>query len=460
MGNASYNSPRIKEYLRISPETRAVVIGQGVLGQLPSLIEQHFGKCRARIVADENTYAAAGGAVYDHLVSADMIDAEPMIFPGRPHLLPDFENVLKIQEWLGQSDSVPVSVGSGTLNDLTKLASYRLGREYVTVATAASMDGYASSGSPIVTDGYKKTINAAAARVILADTDVLVGAPTELTAAGYADLLGKVTSGADWILVDELGIDPIDSRGWDMVQPHLAEWTDQPEAVANGDPAAFAGLLEGLTLCGLAMQVTGSTRPASGAEHQIGHLWEMAGVEYAGEHMLHGFTVALGSIVVAGMYEYFLAQNLGQLDIGSVVSRWPSADWVASWVHRELMDYLPIIADRAVQESLNKYISADVLQGRLRLLVEHGPALRSRLEAQMLPAGELKRRFEITGCPTAPREYGLSREDMRKACVLARQTRNRYTILDLLAEMGQLEAGVEYALASGRIWDDEDWRQR
>ena len=450
---------RVRDYLKTSPETKEIVIGQGVVEQLPGLIERHYAKRHVRIVADENTFEAAGRAVYDYLSGLGMCSDGPMLFPGRPHLSPDFQNVLAIQEWLATTDAVPVSVGSGTLNDLTKLAAFRLGRPFLTIATAASMDGYASSGAPIVKDGYKKTLNAAAARVIVADTEVLVQAPKELTAAGYADLLGKVTSGADWILADELGIDPILQLGWDMVQPYLQGWTGKPEDVARGEPAAFAGLLEGLTLAGMAMQVTNSTRPASGAEHQIGHLWEMSGVTYAGEHMLHGFTVALGSIVVAGLYDFFLRQHLGRPNVEAVVSTWPTAEQLEKQVRAVIGPYLPMIVERAVQESLDKHVDVRGLRRRLGLLATRAHDLRARLERQLLSPTELRRRFEITGCPTAPKEYGFSRDDMRQACILARLTRNRYTILDILAETGLLEPGVDFVFANGYVWNDDDWRQ-
>jgi glycerol-1-phosphate dehydrogenase [NAD(P)+] len=113
----------------------------------------------------------------------------PVLFPATVHA--DYDRVLELQAALSPEDVVPVAVGSGTLNDLTKLAAYRLGRPYVVVATAASMDGYAAFGASITRDGFKQTMACAAPAAIVADVDLLASAPVQLTSSGYGDLLGR-----------------------------------------------------------------------------------------------------------------------------------------------------------------------------------------------------------------------------------------------------------------------------
>ena len=94
-----------------------------------------------------------------------------------------------------------------------KLAAHRTGRQYLCVATAASMDGYTAYGRRSRTTGSKQTFDCPAPRAVVADIDVIAAAPPELTASGYADLLAKITAGADWIVADALGVEPIDAHG-------------------------------------------------------------------------------------------------------------------------------------------------------------------------------------------------------------------------------------------------------
>ena len=171
------------------------------------------------------------------------------------------------------------------------------------VATAASMDGYTAFGASIEKDGLKQTLSCPAPRAVVADLEVLKHAPKEMTASGYADLLGKVTSGADWLIADALEVEKIDPTGWSLVQDHLRGWTDSPAELRAGDQKATERLMEGLILSGLGMQSYQSSRTASGAEHQFSHLWEMEGLGqgegHKGTPLSHGFKVG-GMLQAAG----------------------------------------------------------------------------------------------------------------------------------------------------------------
>src|SRR5207237_9405290 len=159
------------------------------LGNVP---EQAIGQQPAVVVADDNTFAVAGKALGERLRSAGWTVEEPIVFPGTPTLYASFENVLALEEKLRTTSAVPIVVGSGTLNDITKLAAYRAGRLYMCVGTAASMDGYTAFGAAITKDGFKQTMACPAPRALLADLDVLVQAPPQMNAPGYGALLGRV----------------------------------------------------------------------------------------------------------------------------------------------------------------------------------------------------------------------------------------------------------------------------
>ena len=200
------------------------------------------------LVADDNTMAAAGKAVADALVAAG-ITVDTQIFPGKPRLKASVENGRTIQSALTRANAVPLAVGAGVINDLVKYAAHGAGLPYFCVATAASMDGYASAGSPLVDGGFKHTITCRPPRVMVADLDVIAAAPIAMTGWGYADLAGKLPAGADWILADALGVEAIDDVAWPLVQDGLRGWLNEPERLlarrqdGNGGAVCWTGRL-------------------------------------------------------------------------------------------------------------------------------------------------------------------------------------------------------------------------
>jgi glycerol-1-phosphate dehydrogenase [NAD(P)+] len=362
-----------------------------------------------------------------------------------------YTNVERLRDALAAQDAVPVAVGSGTLNDLTKRAAHELGRPYVTVATAASMDGYTAFGASIARDGYKQTLGCPAPRALLADLEVLTSAPAAMTASGYGDMLGKVTAGADWLVADALGVEPLDQRVWSLVQGPLAAAVGRPAELAAGDQAAMDGLIEGLVLSGLAMQAHASSRPASGAEHQFSHLWEMEGLgQDLAPPLSHGFKVGVGTVAVAALYERLLERDLGAVDAGALAGAWPSREELEATVRAA--HTAPGLAEAAVAESLAKHPGPDQLAARLAVLRDRWPALRERLAAQLLPAGRLAGMLRAAGCPTGPAGLGLSGRALRDSYRRARMIRRRYTVLDLAAETGVMDECVEELFAPGGCW--------
>ena len=255
-------------------------------------------------MADPTTWEVAGERVDAVLRQAGLAVHPPIILPAPLHA--DFERVLELQAALDAADAVPVAVGSGTVNDLTKLAAHRLGRPYMVVATAASMDGYAAFGASITRDGFKQTMACPAPAAIVADLDILAAAPTPLTAAGYGDLLGKVTAGADWIVADALEVEPIDPTAWALVQEPLRAALSAPERLRRARPAATEAFFLGLVISGLAMQATQTSRPASGAEHLHQPPLGDDRADPRANSPSHGTKVGIGTVLVTMLYERLL----------------------------------------------------------------------------------------------------------------------------------------------------------
>src|SRR4051794_1702596 len=440
---------RIADAVRAASDTRRVVIEAGALAAVDSVLAEGIAaEAAAVVVADEATMRVAGAAVDEALRQAGREMLDPHVLSARPVLYADYDNVTKVATALRRHAAIPVAVGSGTINDIVKRAAHECERPYMSVATAASMDGYTAFGAAITKDGYKRTMECPAPRAVVADLDVLTGAPPPMTASGYADLLGKVTAGADWIVADALGVEPISGPGWDLVQPGLREAVGRPADLRAGDPGAMRALIDGLVMAGLAMQAQQSSRPASGAEHQFSHLWEMEGLgRDADPPLSHGFKVGLGTIAIAALYERLLARGI---DDAAADAPWPDAGEVERAVRG--MHPNGRLADAAVAETLAKHPAADERAARLETARREWPRLRERLAGQLLPASELRAMLAAAGCPTAPHEIGLTDEDLRATYTRARTIRRRYTVLDLAHEAGVLDGCVADLFAPGGFW--------
>lgn len=445
------NDELIQTALRGATDTADVEISPGALSKVGDVFSKNFPGRAAVIVADENTFRVAGETTVASLEGAGVELREARIFPGTPTLYAKYSNIETLVEALRGTDAVPVAIGSGTLNDIAKRAAHEVEEAYMCVGTAASMDGYTAFGASIEKDGHKQTLTCPAPKVVVGDVDVLVGAPEDMTAAGYADLLGKTTSGADWLVADALGVEPIDPDGWSLVQDGLRGWVENPEGLAAGDPEAMDRLTEGLVMSGLSMQSYESSRTASGAEHQFSHLWEGEGLgRDRNPPLSHGFKVGLGSIAVAALFERILERDLANLDVDEALEKWPSWDEVEA--HVRSVHTMDELEEAAVKQCGAKYVDADELRARLELLKREWPELRGRLESQLSSAAEIRGMLAAAGCPTSPEEIGLSREEFRATYRRALTIRSRYTVLDLANEAGILDGCVEELFAPGGFW--------
>lgn len=435
--------------LRAARDTRALEFGENVLPRAPHLFRQLFSDGRALVVADENTFAAAGRALLHAFVAGGVPVVEPFIFRA-PDLHAEFHHVEELESALRARDAVPVAVGSGTINDLTKLAAHRVGRRYLCVATAASMDGYAAFGASITYRGSKQTFPCPAPLGVVADLGVIAAAPAVMRSWGYADMLAKITAGADWLLADALGAEPIHPAAWAIAQGRLRELVSEPNRVRAGELSAVSRLMEGLLLGGFAMQAAQSSRPASGAEHQFSHLWDMQHHTHNGRAPSHGFKVGIGTLASAALYERLLEQPLERLDIEACLARWPDESGWLDAVRQTFGE--GELAAVAATETRAKTADRVSLRGQLERLRAQWPALRERLRAQLLPFATLRAMLAAAGAPTEPEQIGISRERLRASYWQALFIRRRFTVLDVAARAGVLEECVNAIFGPGGLW--------
>ncbi|MBO4633029.1 MAG: sn-glycerol-1-phosphate dehydrogenase, partial [Lentisphaeria bacterium] len=285
-------------------QTAAFLLGHCALESVPELLKTYFPEKKPWIIADGNTWKAAGERVYSLLVEAGLEPSAPHLFPAEPRLHPDYAISQELARIMPEN-CVPVAVGSGVINDLVKCAAGINDIRYCCVATACSVDGYTSKGGAMTVEGSKKTVPCPAPYAICADVDVLEKAPAPMFASGYADLLAKITGGADWIIADTLGFEPIRQDIWELIQVPLRKQI--------ADPSDMGPVFNGLASSGYGMQMYHDSRPASGSEHMYSHIWEMEGLTFHGEDVSHGFKVAIGTLTSTRLFEYVIHHDFDSL---------------------------------------------------------------------------------------------------------------------------------------------------
>lgn len=278
-------------------KTEKFISGKDCLSCIPDLFKEYFGNCKPLIVADKNTWKACGEKVHYYFVETS-IECGKFIFENSPFADMDYVNTVHN---LISKDTALVSVGSGTINDLCKLASFKSGKSYISVCTAPSVDGYNSFGAAINVDGYKKTVPCDPPVAVVADMDVLSNAPYEMLSSGYGDLYAKIPAGADWMISDILGTQKVLPKAWNILHSDLKMQLSNPQSFGNREPEIVNGVFKGLINSGLAIQILNDSRPASGAEHLISHMLEMEHSPYS-----HGHKVAVGTLVSLSMENYIL----------------------------------------------------------------------------------------------------------------------------------------------------------
>ena len=277
--------------------TRAVEIGEGALAALPRICADYV---RILLVADENTYAACGREADGMLGS---LVQSRHIFGGDSVVIPNETSVAAIEARMTEETDLIVGVGSGVINDLCKYVSHRHGLPYVIVATAPSMDGYASAGAAMILGGMKVTPSATPPLAIVADTAVLQNAPMDMIRAGYGDIIGKFSCLNDWKLSAYVRGEYFCQAVYDRVLHTARRVRDLADGIASRDGAAITALMEALVEVGVAMAYVGSSRPASGSEHHLSHFFEITGILNGTPYLPHGTDVAYSSVLTARLRE-------------------------------------------------------------------------------------------------------------------------------------------------------------
>ncbi len=274
-------------------DIKRVVCGKNAVAAVPELLAGQRGLV---LVTDGNTAPLAGDAL-----AATLADAGHPVrrahFDTTEVVVPNEDAVAFIQAQLDATVTALVGVGSGVINDLCKYVAAEAGLPYLIVATAPSMDGYASKGAAMILGGMKVTTSAPPPAWIVGDTALLATAPADMLRSGIGDLLGKFSCLNDWKLSALINGETFCQSIYDQTMARARETARDIEAVLARDEEAVGRLFEGLVDVGVAMALAGNSRPASGSEHHLSHFYEIVGLQRGVEYLPHGIDVGYGALV-------------------------------------------------------------------------------------------------------------------------------------------------------------------
>ena len=401
---------------------RQVVIAPSLDGGEAELIAaQGLGR-RLALVADPNTWEALGRRVAQALAAIATVDEVVLAAPEA-----DAATAEDLAARTRHADAL-IAVGSGTLNDLCKYAAFATGRPYAVFASAPSMNGYVTGTASLSREGHKSTLAAACPRAALFDLQVLAHAPARLIRAGIGDVLCRTTAQTDWLLAHLLLGTPYEELPFRWQADDEPRLLGQSAAMVAGEAHAIMTLTRLLVLSGLGMVEAGSSAPGSQAEHLVSHYLDMMGHDHEPAR-LHGAQVGVATLSISRLQH----QVLGAAE--PPVVRATRIDATAI-LHR----FGPILGRQCRAE-----LQAKALDGAaaLRLnarLAEDWPMITARLRRVMLPTADLLAALSAAGAPTTAADLGLPAATWQTALTHARAIRDRFTILDLAADSGLLDA--------------------
>lgn len=410
--------------------------------RLAHFAKKHCGKT-CLLVSDENTHAVGGEDVDRALTDTGK--------EVRHHLYGS--TTFEASETLGdevkmlatECDFI-VAVGSGTICDLAKYAGDKLDNPVLLYGTAASMNGYTSAITALKVRGLKRTLPCKPATAVFCNPEHAATAPTRMTAAGVADFLSKCSSSTDWRAAHLLQGVYFCDRPREFFEGTQELILEAAPKVPSGDPEAIQQVMEALLLSGCSMVIAGSSSPASGGEHLLSHYLDMKSALYDLPNDFHGTQVGVGTVHCLGLWEKILALEPDEIDIDALVDRQTDDDQIHDWIDEDWGSVAPEVHAQWDAKKMNR----DELRAFLEEFREMLPLLKKELPVDLLPAAVVAKAIQESGGPVAPEDLTAPLEEYQNALKRARYIRDRFTVLDLAADLGfQGDPVVKKSAAGG-----------
>jgi glycerol-1-phosphate dehydrogenase [NAD(P)+] len=433
----------LRSLLRDAPGATAhVEVGPDMLPRAAQWLAARHPDHGDVVVCDPNTAAAAG----ERFVAACGNIGRPaqlrVIAPGagEPELVCDDHVIDELASWLAEHPQLnAVAVGAGTINDIVKMATTKLGRPFQSIATAASMNGYTSAIAAVLSRGVKRTLPTRSAEAVFADVGVLCRAPARLNLAGFGDLLSKPYSHADWRLSHLVrGVAYAEGPARLLDEAYEAMLEHAP-SIGRAEPAGIDLLMRTILLSGFTMALAGTSAPASGGEHLVSHYWDME--QHCGDLPLlglHGTQVGIATRISAHLFDRLVALPVEAIDPEAAAARRPDAGWIdgLAGAHPRLT---PAVVAEVQAQIRTKQRHGDALRDEIGAVRNTWPEIQRSMREVLVPAQRIEAGLRAAGAADRPTDLGVDRAHAVATLRVCRHIRDRYVALDLADDLGFLD---------------------
>ncbi|MGI6238715.1 MAG: sn-glycerol-1-phosphate dehydrogenase [Christensenellales bacterium] len=406
-----------------------IYVGSDLISQIPEFIRARGLGERCLVVMDENTRRVAGARVHESL-RASGFHADALTFARAGELVPDETTVGELLLHVLPETQFLVAVGSGTITDACRVVAARCKLPFVSVATAASMDGYTSVVAPLLLNGVKIHRDGPCPEIIVCDLAALATAPIDMVRAGVGDVLGKYIAIADWQIGRIINNEPFCPVCAEMVLSAVDSVLEHIDEIKDRTARGMQLLIEALLIAGLTILIVGHTRAVASVEHNISHFVEMKMLERFSKAPAHGETVGVATRLVYPIFKEFAASDLSGVDVHAL--RPMPEDARRAWM---LHAYGEIAANAIMDENPGDFLTTEELHRRAQRAIARFDEIRAVID-RMPPLEAIEQAMDRLGALRTMAELGVEIGIERMAMHAAKDYRTRYTLFKTIDELG------------------------
>lgn len=409
-----------------------LITGKNAINNLPDELKKLNCK-KVFLFADINTYPIAGEKI-TKLLSSNNILCSEFVFKEQ-HLEPDEKAVgAAVMHYDTSCDGV-VALGSGVINDIAKILSATARVPYIIVATAPSMDGYASATSSMALGGVKVTLPSKCADVIIGDTDILKTAPTDMLKAGLGDMLAKYISICEWRISNLINEEYYCEDVADLVRTALSKCVENSDGLLNRNDEAIEAVFYGLVIGGIAMTYAGASRPASGVEHYFSHIWDMRSLEFNTPSSLHGLQCAAATYIAAKLYDKIRHTKPDKEKALAFVKNFNFDLWA-----NKLRAFLGDSAEPLIElEAKEQKYNAKKHAARLDKIIESYDKIIEIIDEEIPSVDVLTKLYDSINLPKTPDEFSIDSSLLPMTFKATKDIRDKYVLSRLAWDLGIID---------------------
>ena len=322
-----------------------------------------------------------------------------------------------IEEMMKQLDhpEVIVAFGAGTIMDFGRYPAYKLGIPFVAIPTLASSDGFTANICSAILNGQKKSTPMCAPILVVADLDIIKGAPARLVASGINDILAKYISLTDWRIAHLVAGEYFCPTVAELAEHALKLMREAADKYAATGAADHEAMTMAQMESGLTMQLLNHSRAASGAEHLMAHLVELHPPRFENAEGIHGECVGVGTFECIKVY-HELAKKTPKAK--------PFQPLTEEWVREKFGERLmPGIMKENENDVLATFPSQNI--------VDHWDEIRE-LIAKIPPVEEMEKLYSDCHCKYRPEDIGIDPSLADEMLEISAAIRNRLTLIRML----------------------------